>query len=232
MLKRNKKTNEVFKLKNKRDRRNIVYRKKKFENGFKGVIIDGIDKEGRRIYFFTLPSPLELLAILIDFGYFKDKRKEEIIEKAKTLRVTKIKQKKDVDDVLWKKDIECNLKKRPNSYQVDEFKIRNGISRKLRLEIFERDKYCCFYCQYQNGIGNDIPFHVDHIIPVVRGGTNNRNNLITSCYKCNLRKRANILIKDIPKITPEVEKLVLNLMKVREIQDEVLPKITDVAVRN
>ena len=33
-----------------------------------------------------------------------------------------------------------------------------------------------------------IPLHLDHLIPVSRGGTNDDDNLITSCRDCNLGK--------------------------------------------
>ncbi|WP_412758748.1 HNH endonuclease [Metabacillus fastidiosus] len=30
--------------------------------------------------------------------------------------------------------------------------------------------------------------HVDHVIPVSKGGTDNRNNLVTACQDCNSGK--------------------------------------------
>lgn len=72
---------------------------------------------------------------------------------------------------------------------------RKAISKKLRFDIFKRDSFKCQYC------GSSPPsviLHVDHINPVAAGGTNNIDNLITSCSACNLGKSCTPLT-DIPK---------------------------------
>lgn len=71
---------------------------------------------------------------------------------------------------------------------------RQPISKKIRFEVFKRDDFTCKYC------GNKPPnvmLEVDHIKPVSKGGTNNINNLITSCFDCN-RGKSNIELKKIP----------------------------------
>ena len=60
---------------------------------------------------------------------------------------------------------------------------RKAISTRTRFEVFKRDGFKCLYC------GRTPPavlLHVDHIIPVCGGGDNSRDNLATSCDKCNL----------------------------------------------
>lgn len=42
----------------------------------------------------------------------------------------------------------------------------------------------CSYCK----CGIEQTFHVDHIVPVSRGGTNGEDNLQLTCPSCNLRK--------------------------------------------
>ncbi len=67
---------------------------------------------------------------------------------------------------------------------------RKNISKKIRFEIFKRDKFTCQYC------GQESPnavLNVDHINPVKNGGDNNITNLITSCFDCNNGKRARLL---------------------------------------
>lgn len=39
----------------------------------------------------------------------------------------------------------------------------------------------CHYC-------GDFPTQVDHVIPVTRGGTSARDNLVAACRRCNLEK--------------------------------------------
>ena len=67
---------------------------------------------------------------------------------------------------------------------------RIPISQTTRFEVFKRDKFICQYC------GNHPPkviLHVDHIVPVSKGGVNDTNNLATSCNLCNAGKGARLL---------------------------------------
>jgi 5-methylcytosine-specific restriction endonuclease McrA len=64
---------------------------------------------------------------------------------------------------------------------------RKTITKKLRFDVFKRDGFKCAYC------GNNPPtvvLEIDHIIPVSRKGTNQIDNLITSCFDCNRGKGA------------------------------------------
>ena len=62
---------------------------------------------------------------------------------------------------------------------------RKAISKKLRFEVFKRDKFTCQYCGES---APDVILEVDHIKPVAKGGTNDIMNLITSCRDCNRGK--------------------------------------------
>lgn len=64
---------------------------------------------------------------------------------------------------------------------------RKNISKKLRFEVFKRDKFTCQYC---GRMAPDVVLEVDHINPVKEGGTNDILNLITSCQECNRGKGA------------------------------------------
>ncbi len=63
---------------------------------------------------------------------------------------------------------------------------RIPISKKLRFEVFKRDKFQCQYCGRK---APDVVLEVDHITPVATGGDNNITNLITSCFDCNRGKK-------------------------------------------
>lgn len=67
---------------------------------------------------------------------------------------------------------------------------RKSLSKKLRFEVFKRDKFTCQYCGDK---APDAILHVDHIDPVDNGGGNDILNLITSCEGCNLGKGARLL---------------------------------------
>lgn len=61
---------------------------------------------------------------------------------------------------------------------------RQPIAQELRREVMERDWYVCRYCRR---IG-DYNIHIDHVIPVSRGGLDTIDNLVTACEACNLAK--------------------------------------------
>ena len=65
---------------------------------------------------------------------------------------------------------------------------RKPISKKLRFEVLKRDGFKCQYC---GKCAVDVILHIDHILPVSKGGDNSIVNLITSCIDCNLGKSNN-----------------------------------------
>ena len=62
---------------------------------------------------------------------------------------------------------------------------REDIGKKLRFEVFKRDKFTCQYCGAKSP---EVVLNVDHIDPVANGGSNELINLITSCFSCNSGK--------------------------------------------
>ena len=72
---------------------------------------------------------------------------------------------------------------------------RKPLSKRLRFQIFDRDKFTCRYCGRQS---DTCVLHVDHLIPVSKGGTNDPENLITSCEDCNLGKSDKLIGSSAP----------------------------------
>lgn len=62
---------------------------------------------------------------------------------------------------------------------------RKAIGPKKRFEIFKRDLFTCQYC---GRTPPQVVLEVDHVVPVVEGGTNTEVNLLTSCWECNSGK--------------------------------------------
>lgn len=61
------------------------------------------------------------------------------------------------------------------------------VERFNRNAIFVRDKALCAYC----GLGLDpLNWHLDHVVPISRGGGHTRQNVVASCPPCNLSKGA------------------------------------------
>jgi len=55
-----------------------------------------------------------------------------------------------------------------------------------RLSILSRDKNKCIYCLIDISEDN---YCLDHLIPIVKGGSNKKHNLVSSCENCNQRKQ-------------------------------------------
>jgi len=67
---------------------------------------------------------------------------------------------------------------------------RTPFTKSIRHEVFKKDNFCCVECGATN---KEIILHVDHIIPVSRGGTDELDNLQTLCESCNLAKKNRII---------------------------------------
>jgi len=63
---------------------------------------------------------------------------------------------------------------------------RNKMTAGLRYDILKRDKFRCQICGRSAEDG--VKLHVDHIIPISKGGLTEWNNLRTLCQDCNLGK--------------------------------------------
>jgi 5-methylcytosine-specific restriction endonuclease McrA len=67
--------------------------------------------------------------------------------------------------------------------EKDERDYYNDPSR--RLVILARDTSICAYC---TATVSEDTFALDHLLPVARGGTNKKHNLLTTCEVCNRRR--------------------------------------------
>ncbi len=69
---------------------------------------------------------------------------------------------------------------------------RKAFSPAERVAIYDREGGHCFHC------GDPISaydFHVDHLIPIAAGGSDEMDNLAASCAPCNLAKSDKIVIE-------------------------------------
>lgn len=62
---------------------------------------------------------------------------------------------------------------------------RKTISKKTREQVRQDQGVECHYCSRKTTTRNR---HLDHIVPVESGGTNDPDNLVVSCKACNARK--------------------------------------------
>ena len=71
---------------------------------------------------------------------------------------------------------------------IDDNKCKNRINlpKGLRHEVFKRDGYRCVECGAS--VDDGATLHIDHIIPLSRGGSDELDNLQTLCKDCNMNK--------------------------------------------
>lgn len=82
----------------------------------------------------------------------------------------------------------------------------------MRFDVFHRDGFACQYC------GMTPPeaiLHLDHIVPHSKGGSDEIDNLITACSRCNGGKSD----KDLKKVPPKVKK---NIEELTERYDQMV----------
>lgn len=60
---------------------------------------------------------------------------------------------------------------------------KSKVSKEARAYVEQRDKVCV-YCGCEEG-----PYHIDHILPSSRGGSDDISNLALACAPCNVSKR-------------------------------------------
>lgn len=71
-----------------------------------------------------------------------------------------------------------------NNTEKHTHKRNYNINPKLRKEVYERDLYRCQKC------GTHKDLSIDHVHPVILGGTDEISNLQTLCISCNCSKGA------------------------------------------
>ncbi len=98
--------------------------------------------------------------------------------------------------VITKYVDECErLAKNPPKYRLEESDpvedplqrkpIRPHIPASLRYEVMKRDRGKCQWCSRQ---APDVVIHLDHIVPVSKGGETTLENLQLLCAEDNLAK--------------------------------------------
>ena len=72
---------------------------------------------------------------------------------------------------------------------VKLLRVFRGIKRAVkfsRVNVFTRDKFTCQYCGDKKRMRE---LNYDHVVPRHMGGRTTWENIVTSCYPCNARKR-------------------------------------------
>lgn len=121
----------------------------------------------------ALLTPITMIEFVCQAMYVSPKGKNSYLRK-KTYTIT--------DFQVHKRHIEeLEKQKETKVYQ------RRTMTQSLRYDIMKRDGFRCVLCG--RGAEDGVKLHVDHIIPVSKGGKTVRSNLRTLCEDCNVGKR-------------------------------------------
>lgn len=72
--------------------------------------------------------------------------------------------------------------------------LRTKISPTTRRQIAEWAEHRCSYCRSPEIVG--IPMVIEHIIPLIAGGSSDLQNLCLACYRCNEFKGSRLSAAD------------------------------------
>jgi 5-methylcytosine-specific restriction endonuclease McrA len=89
----------------------------------------------------------------------------------------------------WKKNWEADPDRVRTKNANRRAKSRSAAGEFTQEDVaaqHERQTGKCFYC----GTKLNGSWHVDHVVPLVLGGTNHPENIVVACPKCNLAKNA------------------------------------------
>lgn len=115
------------------------------------------------------------------------------------------------EEERWRKEEERRRKEEENRKSVEKQRIRQTVSSShkrmiaeqrrlmtdsLRYDILVRDGFRCKICGASAADG--VKLHVDHILPVSKGGKTVESNLRTLCERCNLGKSNKIESVPVP----------------------------------
>jgi len=86
---------------------------------------------------------------------------------------------------LYEKDLNDEYETFKNKF-IDSRLYNTDVKlwKSITSNVFKRDNYTCSYCGAIGGI-----LEADHIVPISKGGTNDLDNLTTSCRTCNRQKK-------------------------------------------
>lgn len=152
--------------------------------------------------------------LLKECKVYRDNNKESIAEYKKHWHVRNKESVNERSRVWREKNKEQNIESKKNWYRNNRDRVYANISKRrsskffvrfskfMRNDILERDNWECQSCGVKvhdrNIGGNDKRYlwddefkaHLDHVIPISKGGDSTPENIQVLCRTCNLSKKA------------------------------------------
>lgn len=128
----------------------------------------------------------------------RQKKAQEQKEIARKIAAEKRQKEKEKEQARIEKEKAMSEQKRYIAAQ------RRLMTDSLRYDVMHRDGFRCVLCGASPKNDPNIVLHVDHIVPLAKGGKTEMSNLRTLCERCNLGKRDKIEAGTVPEpVQPE-----------------------------
>ena len=92
------------------------------------------------------------------------------------------------ENIQHEVDKKCNANITKQAESKGIRRKKRDVPLRLRLRVLRRDGYKCVLCGRAPAFDKGVVLHVDHILPVAKGGSTTLDNLQTLCKECNLGK--------------------------------------------
>lgn len=132
--------------------------------------------ENRILNRMLLPKPVCSVSVLCEVVYTTPSRKKTITS-MNTFSFAELKSQ-------YNAVVNAQNEKDMRAFQIELERAK--MSSSLRYDVLKRDGFRCQICGSTAQDG--VKLHVDHIIPVSKGGRTTLDNLRTLCDRCNLGK--------------------------------------------
>ena len=120
------------------------------------------------------------------FVRIRNKEKKRETDKAYSLRHRESIKEKQRQWDKTEKGIICKKRNKANR----RLREKRGIITPDDTNEFLKNHHTCYWCNKQINKEDSRSYHLDHFIPLSKGGLNVIKNIVLSCAKCNLSKGA------------------------------------------
>lgn len=148
-------------------------------------ISDEYDKDRCRLLYNNMQSDQQIIKFIC---YRKHTRYRYINRVRQSYTHTDIERTfyMTIDEILDIGDELSSINFATTTRKYNQANQRKLMTQEMRNKIKERDNYTCQICGKY--MPDEVGLHIDHIIPISKGGKTVEQNLQVLCDKCNLRK--------------------------------------------
>jgi 5-methylcytosine-specific restriction endonuclease McrA len=83
----------------------------------------------------------------------------------------------------------ATMRQRRANRRARELAAMGVVTAEDWIAILQQHKHRCFYCKTRR-----LKLTMDHVIPLSRGGTHTKENIVPACQPCNSKKSAKIIL--------------------------------------